>query len=101
MEPENTCLPIMATWANDQDFALRSQFPSLQRFPRSLLTAQPFPQVPNWPAFRAFSLSPFVSASAMAGQMCAPAAVTGGRFSPSPGRFAELVNGSARLSEPR
>ena len=80
---------------------LGSQFHSLQRFPRSLLTAQPFPQVPDWPAFRAFSLSPFVSVSGLAGQVRAPVAATGGRFSPSPGRFAELVNGSARLSEPR
>lgn len=26
MEPKNTHLLIMATWANDHDFALRSQF---------------------------------------------------------------------------
>ena len=53
-----------------------SQILPLQRFPRSLLTAQPFPQVPNWPTFRAFSVSPFVSAFAMVGQVRAPAAVT-------------------------
>ena len=78
-----------------------SQFHSLQRFPRGLLTAALRPQLPNWPWFRAFRLSPFVPEFGLATQVRVPVAVTGGRFSPSPGRFAELVNGSARLSEPR
>ena len=37
----------------------------------------------------------------MAGQRCAPAKLAGGRFSPSPGRFAELVNDSDWWSELR
>lgn len=38
-----------------------SQFLPLQGFARSLLTAQPLPQVPDWSTFRALPLSPFVS----------------------------------------
>ena len=78
-----------------------SQFHSLQRFPRSLLTAWPFPEVRNWPTFRAFSVSPFVSAFFMAGQMCAAAPVTGGRFSPSPPGNQEWVNGWPKMSNLR
>jgi hypothetical protein len=44
-----------------------SQLLSTQRFPRSSLTSSLGPQVRNWPAFRAFSVSQFVSASAMVG----------------------------------
>src|ERR1035441_7544605 len=37
---------------------LGSQFLSPQRFPRSLLTAALCTQVPNWPTFRSFPVSP-------------------------------------------
>jgi hypothetical protein len=82
-------------------YHLGSQPLSLQRFPRSSLTAALRLQVPYWPWFRAFPVSPFVSASGLAGQVRAPVAVTGGRFSPSPPGNKELVNGWPNMSNLR
>ena len=59
---------------------------------------QPHLYPPHSAGFRAFSVSPFVSAFAMAGQMCTPAAVTGGLFSPSPPGNQEWVNGWPNMS---
>ena len=101
IEPEKTHLRIMRNNPVRPWFAPRSQIHSLQRFPRSLLTAKPFPQLPNWPTFYTFSVSPFVSAFAMAGQMCTAAAVTGGCFSPSPPGNQEWVNGGPSMSSLR
>ena len=88
--PQNT---LCCTWGAKPPFS--------RRFPSMLLTPQVFPQLPNWPTFGAFFVSPFVSAFAMAGQMRAPAAVAGGRFSPSPPGNQECVNGWPNMSSLR
>lgn len=72
-----------------------------QRLPRSSLTPPHPSQVPNWPWFRDFRLSPFVSVFALVGQMCAPTTVTGCRFSTSPPRLSVLVNGGPNVSSLR
>jgi hypothetical protein len=66
-----------------------------------LLTPQVLSQLPNWPMFGAFSVSPFVSTFSMVGQLCAPAAVTEGRFSASLAGNQESVNGWPNVSNLR
>jgi hypothetical protein len=66
-----------------------------------LLTPQVFPQLPNWPTFGAFFVSPFVSAFAMVGQLCMPAASPEAVSPRLTCRLWELVNGWPKMSNLR
>ena len=72
-----------------------------QRLPRSLLTALLRLQVPIWPWFRAFPVSPFVSRFPLGAPTLGPKTPPESPFLPFSGPNRELVNTIAGLSNPR